>query len=189
MYLWYMEKSKNANNYEAQKKRGLKRKWDIVQERGGKCEKCGYFGNIGALEFHHLDPNEKDFQLDVRKLSNTKLETLREEFSKCIMLCANCHREEHYPDLAYDNILELLKDVDKLSFSNPSGDICPVCGDRFKKSKGKIYCSSECREKDKGYPLIEEVLEQYEKLGTWQKVADYFGLTRKIIQGIRSQNS
>ena len=184
-----MEKSKSANSYEAQKKRGLQRKWDIIQERGGKCERCGYFGNIGALEFHHLNPDEKDFQLDVRKLSNTKLEILREEFSKCVMLCANCHREEHYPDLAYENISELLKTSNKLSFSNPGGSICPVCKERFKKSKGKIYCSDKCRKEDKGYPSIKAVLEQYELLGTWQKVSDHFGLTRKIVQGIRNQNS
>lgn len=35
----------------------------------------------------------------------------------------------------------------------------------------------------------EEVLDQYELLKTWDKVAEHFGLTRKIIQGIRKQNS
>lgn len=32
-----------------------------VQYKGGKCCICGYDKYIGALEFHHLDPNQKDF--------------------------------------------------------------------------------------------------------------------------------
>lgn len=76
---------------------------------------------------------------------------------------------------------------DKVSFNNPTGSVCPVCGKRFPKSKGKIYCSKECREKDKNYPSKQEVLEQYELLKTWDKVAEYFGLTRRIIQRIRNQ--
>ena len=185
MYLWYMEKSKNANSYDAQKQRGLKRKWEIVQERGGKCEKCGYNINLSAIEFHHLDPSQKDFQLDMRSLSNTSLETLKEELSKCIMICANCHRELHNPDLSWDNVPELLKDVNKTSFKNPSGDVCPVCGNRFPKSNGKTFCSPECRQKSKGYPDISEIREQYRILGTWEKVATYFGISRKIIRKIR----
>ena len=35
---------------------------DILRKtRGGKCEKCGYDIYLGALEFHHINPNEKDF--------------------------------------------------------------------------------------------------------------------------------
>lgn len=32
-----------------------------VQYKGGKCCVCGYNKYLGALEFHHLNPNEKDF--------------------------------------------------------------------------------------------------------------------------------
>lgn len=124
----------------------------------------------------------------MRKFSNTKLETLRLELDKCIMICANCHREYHNPDLEFINIPELLNKVDKLSFKNPSGNICPVCGERFPKTKGKIYCSSKCRERDKHYPTIEEINEQYIILKSYEKVAQYFGLTRKIIQGIRNKS-
>jgi hypothetical protein len=30
-------------------------------KRGGKCEHCGYKANLAALEFHHRNPEEKDF--------------------------------------------------------------------------------------------------------------------------------
>lgn len=68
------------------------------------------------------------------------------------------------------------------------GSICPVCGNRFPKATGKIYCSKECRDKAKGrdkYPTKEEVFERYNKLKSWEKVADSYGLTRKIIRRIK----
>lgn len=61
--------STNPNNY--QKLRGLKRKYEAVMMRGGKCERCGYNKNLAALEFHHRDPNTKKFQIDTRAFSNT----------------------------------------------------------------------------------------------------------------------
>lgn len=125
----------------------------------------------------------------MRAFSNTNLDTLKEELDKCDLLCANCHREEHNPGLIIDNISSELEGCNKSSFNNECGSICPVCGKRFPKSKGKIYCSKECREIDKHYPSLEEVEEQYEILKSWEKVAQHFGLTRRIIQGIRKRNS
>ena len=60
---------------------------------GGNCERCGYDHYYGALEFHHLDPNEKDYDWD--SLKKRKWDTITSELDKCIMLCANCHREVH----------------------------------------------------------------------------------------------
>lgn len=182
--------STNNNSYEAQKLRGLKRKYEIIMQRGGKCECCGYDKNIAALEFHHINPEEKEFQIDMRRFSNSSLETLQLELAKCKLLCANCHREEHNKGLDLSEIPQIIENCEKKSFSSPkTGSVCPVCGKRFPKDSGKIYCSKECREKAKGYPSKQEVLEQYELLGTWDKVAKHFGLTRKIIQGIRKKNS
>lgn len=184
-----MINSINTNNYKAQKLRGLKRKYEVIMQRGGKCKSCGYNKNISALEFHHINPDKKEFQIDMRHFSNMKLETLQLELIKCKLLCANCHREEHNQDLNLLEIPSIIKNCDKKSFENPSGSICPVCGKRFPKSKGKIYCSKECRKADKRYPSKQEVIEQYKLLKTWDKVAKHFGLTRRIIQGIRKQNS
>lgn len=183
--------SSNPNCYENQKLRGLKRKFEYILKRGGKCECCGYNKNIAALDFHHTNPDQKEFQVDMRTFSNHSLEKLEKELEKCELLCANCHRERHYPDLDIENIPSIIKDTeDKKSFNNQKeyGSVCPVCGKRFPKVTGKIYCSEECRWKDKGYPSIEEVNEQYEILKSWEKVAEYFGLTRKIIQGIRKRS-
>lgn len=54
----------------------------------------GYNKCIAALEFHHLDPNEKDFGIASSGATRT-FEKIKVELDKCIMVCANCHREIH----------------------------------------------------------------------------------------------
>lgn len=65
-----------------------------VEYKGGKCQKCGYDKFVGALEFHHLNPAKKDFSIshDGHTMS---WERLKIELDKCILLCSNCHKEEH----------------------------------------------------------------------------------------------
>ena len=63
------------------------------------CMNCGYDRNQAALDFHHLDPNEKDFLI---KGNHIKLDDkTKQELDKCIVLCANCHREIHNGTLEY----------------------------------------------------------------------------------------
>ena len=85
-------------SYAAQQKRGRQRKINLVKLSGGRCEKCGYGKNFAALEFHHLNPATKSFQLDLRSLSNRKWDAILKEVEKCILLCSNCHSELHNPD-------------------------------------------------------------------------------------------
>jgi hypothetical protein len=42
--------------------------------------------------FHHLDPDEKLFELS-RNVVTRSLRTAREEAAKCALVCANCHAE------------------------------------------------------------------------------------------------
>lgn len=64
----------------------------LVDYKGGKCQICGYNRYINALEFHHVNPEEKDFTIS----GGTKsFDTLKPEIDKCILVCSNCHREIH----------------------------------------------------------------------------------------------
>ena len=92
---------KNAHHqgYETQKQRGLERKLAFVKAAGGKCTMCGYRTNLSALVFHHTDPSEKEFKMDMRSLSNRTYKSVRQELDKCILLCRNCHAELHNPHL------------------------------------------------------------------------------------------
>ena len=74
------------------KRRRQKIRRTLLEEHGGRCSKCGYDKCEAALEFHHLDPEGKDFTLATTSKS---LAAIREEAKKCILVCANCHRELH----------------------------------------------------------------------------------------------
>jgi transposase-like protein len=62
----------------------------LVAEFGGACQLCGFGTYDGALQFHHVDPTTKAFQLGGRGLTRS-LAALRREARKCVLLCANCH--------------------------------------------------------------------------------------------------
>lgn len=85
----------NHQTYLLQQERGRKRKILLIKELGGACSRCGYNKNFAALDFHHT--GNKNGQLDLRSLSNHSMEWIRTELKECILLCANCHREDHNP--------------------------------------------------------------------------------------------
>lgn len=69
----------------------------LIDEAGGKCQRCGYSRNLGALQFHHRDPALKLFT--VSGSYNLSLARLRAESAKCDLVCANCHAEVEWPHL------------------------------------------------------------------------------------------
>lgn len=64
-----------------------------VEYKGGKCEICGYSKSMSALEFHHTDPSIKE--KNIARYSTRQWEKVVDELDKCILVCANCHREIH----------------------------------------------------------------------------------------------
>jgi len=69
-------------------------KLKAVEYMGGACSICGYDKYVGALQFHHRDPDEKDFGISSHGHTR-KWESIKEELDKCVMLCGNCHSEVH----------------------------------------------------------------------------------------------
>lgn len=110
---------------------------------GNKCACCGYNKCIQALEFHHLNPEEKDFSFGAN--SNRSWIDTRNEIQKCILVCANCHREIHYGLI--DNSLlkssfneERAKEIDQLVNNIKTHKIyyCKNCG--VEVWRGNEYC-------------------------------------------------
>lgn len=58
-----------------------------------KCCICGYARCKRALEFHHVEPHEKDFV--IAAAYTVSFARLKRELEKCVLVCANCHREIH----------------------------------------------------------------------------------------------
>ena len=73
--------------------RQIIKQW-ALEYKGSKCEKCGYNKCSEALEFHHKNQEEKDFNLSDRNLI-LDWQEIKKELDKCILVCANCHREIH----------------------------------------------------------------------------------------------
>lgn len=133
-----------------------KKKLQCVQYKGGKCEICGYDKNYSALEFHHLNPQEKDFTIS-KKYSTW--ESTKEELDKCILICSNCHREIHNPNSTLDILNTFIekhnknKEIKKLD------------------SKRKIPL-----------PSLEEIEEIHLHLKKYEKVAKYFNVSLSTLK-------
>lgn len=82
--------------YGIQRNKGLYRKKELIDMKGGKCSTCGYNKSYAALTFHHRDPTVKELKLDIRGLSNRKWSKILEELDKCDLVCFNCHMEIHH---------------------------------------------------------------------------------------------
>mgnify|MGYP000049955768 FL=1 len=65
-----------------------------VEYKSGKYMLCGYNRCIQALEFHHLGNTGKDFGISDKGYTRS-WERVKKEIDKCVLICANCHRELH----------------------------------------------------------------------------------------------
>lgn len=89
---------KGINTYciECAKKRVMSQQKAIKKEalvyKGNVCKICGYSECDSAMEFHHRNKSEKDFNISYFKSKKIDDE-IRRELDKCILLCCRCHRE------------------------------------------------------------------------------------------------
>lgn len=166
---------------EATTKARQKRKEDLVYVHGGKCAICGYNRCIGALQFHHINPDEKEYGLSSGNCHSWENDI--KESKKCILVCSNCHQEIH---------MGLITDILKTSFNQEKCDekslekldhpsYCKNCGKKI--TTGANYCK-EC------WPLIRrkaerpsrEELKQLIRTKNFCEIGREFGLTDNAIR-------
>lgn len=68
---------------------------DIKMEMGG-CAMCGYNEHPAALDFNHIDPATKAFNVAEGVSRGKGRKAIKAEIEKCNLLCANCHRIHTY---------------------------------------------------------------------------------------------
>lgn len=92
-------KRKNETDSEKSRRKSLSvinwkkdKKLKLIQYKGGQCQLCGYNKCEQALDFHHIDPKQKNFDISSNSYS---FEKMKQEADKCILVCSNCHREIH----------------------------------------------------------------------------------------------
>ena len=85
--------------------------WQTEVIKPFECSVCKYDRCIRAIEFHHKIPVNKEYKIsDILKRYNpltakpAKIAFIKAEICKCILLCANCHREHHDDLLPVDHI-------------------------------------------------------------------------------------
>lgn len=65
-----------------------------IKLKGGKCIFCGYDKYNGALDFHHIDGITRSWK------------RVEKELEKCVLVCANCHREIHAGMLQLSEVIQ-----------------------------------------------------------------------------------
>lgn len=117
----------------------------IIASLGGKCCNCGYSRYNGALEPHHIEPSKKEFAFGSILANPKKWSSIVEELRKCVLLCANCHRELHANVIQHSESWPRFNVVyevyDSLSLKPRIYDKC-LCGKD--KIITKTYCSPIC---------------------------------------------
>jgi len=73
---------------------------------GSACWFCGYSRCWEAMDFHHVDPEQKLFNLTTRELQFS-WERVVSEVKKCVLTCARCHREIHAGVIGNEQVYEL----------------------------------------------------------------------------------
>lgn len=71
------------------------RAWLDDLKRAACCVRCGN-SDYRVLEFHHTSPQEKLFNISEATKRGMSIQTIMEELAKCEIICANCHKIEHY---------------------------------------------------------------------------------------------
>lgn len=126
-----------------------RKKQRLVNSLGGKCCICGYNKCLSALQFHHKNPEEKDFTISQN--AHIAFEKALQEVKKCILVCANCHREIHAGLIQGTQKIECYneelaqKELEKLNeIKTKKINFCKDCGKEI--STRSVRCS-ECARK------------------------------------------
>jgi len=87
IYTYWSKSSKDKYKIDHGKRRAI-----IQDLKLNGCSRCGYNKSISALDFHHVIPDEKKFNITAK---NVYHKDFVREYHKCILLCKNCHSEVH----------------------------------------------------------------------------------------------
>lgn len=108
---WAEAKRKYRESGKA-KDRMRRHKMLLVDLFGGACQCCNEVYHYSAMDFHHVDKGSKERQVQ----PDRSWQTLVREASKCILLCANCHRVYHYYGRNLDcNTIQSFPHTEKLA--------------------------------------------------------------------------
>lgn len=108
----------NSPHYKKLRNDRRKRILDIVSRWKGSigCQHCGESESV-CLDLHHINPAQKD--IHPSRLIGCKISSMVDEFSKCVVVCKNCHAKIHHnvitcPSTKIDYVILLEKELKKI---------------------------------------------------------------------------
>lgn len=115
----------------------------MVAAMGGRCQCCGYDRCVESMDFHHVNPAEKEMALGAVRANPTAWPVIVNELRKCVLVCRNCHGELHYGARQLPNTYARFDERYVEYKTHPElCDACPACGKP--KPKHNLVCSSQC---------------------------------------------
>ena len=90
---WYAKNKESEKEHVKRRKLEI-RNWFRKYKLTLSCSKCSE-NHPATLEFHHKDPKDKKRDVTMFAHHGWSIRKIKEEISKCRVLCANCHRKEH----------------------------------------------------------------------------------------------
>lgn len=152
----------------------------MIEAMGGKCCVCDYNKSQRAMDFHHLDPSEKEIGLGNARGTPVAWKKIVEELRKCVLVCNRCHQEIH------DGVTEVPQDAPKFNeayaeYRETKTIPCPVCGTEM--GAHKITCSRACAAKKSGKVDWEAVdLPELMTRLSIVKIADMLGVSDAAVR-------
>ena len=176
-------------SYENVKSSRVRLKERVVRALGGKCVICGYNRCQQALDVHHVDPNEKDFTIAAN--TNKAYALVSEEIKKCVLLCANCHREYHSNFIqlelqpSFDEVVdaEIKQELEAIKNGDAERHRCCCCGKAIG-GDGRTGMCPECYMKTtrRADRPEREVLKQLIREMPMTRIAADYGVTDNAIR-------
>ena len=168
------------------KNRYIRMKLDAIKYKGGKCTKCGYDKCHAAMQFHHRDPSQKEF--DWSYLRKRSVEAIRLELDKCDLVCCRCHVEIHFDENKTRKALSYIDEKRQAKKVRENNKICVQCNEPFVLKRGdkntKKFCSMKCVHKSQevtNWPTIDELKALVDSIG-YVKVSQQFGVSPRTVK-------
>jgi hypothetical protein len=165
-------------NVEAVQKRRDDLKIMAVTYKGKKCQICGYNKYVGALEFHHIKPEDKNFTIS-RKGYTRSWENVKRELDKCVLLCSICHKEAEAGLLDISMLNSNYNIPIEIKIKT---NYCVDCGIEIDKdAKRCVKCHNISRRKIKNRPNKEKLLDEL-KFSSYLAVGKKYGVSDNAIR-------
>lgn len=91
----WAQKNRDTVNFYHRRWTDKRKEWYFKLKRGKSCVICGE-SHPACLDFHHKNPKSKIGLIRKLSIYSNNNDRVIKEIGKCILICANCHRKQHY---------------------------------------------------------------------------------------------